>query len=159
VKFSNDRISDFDSIFPSGQAPLEIQTVGKDGLMFRRKGCDSWITLPSYSIEGVVDSAGAGDWCTAGLVFNLFRNTTSINAISDTDIKDALRFGQVLSALNCTFEGARGLMYNYNRVELVLAVQHILSLASSKIPTKQKPRSFFSSSFGNFQTLKISSLL
>jgi fructokinase len=117
VKFSNDRISNYSELFPKGIAPLEIQTLGKDGLQFRLKGSASWQNVPAFSVDGVLDSAGAGDWCTAGIIMNLF-GSKPISRISESDIFRAIRFGQALSALNCRFEGARGLMYNASKREL-----------------------------------------
>ncbi|OYY04757.1 MAG: hypothetical protein B7X86_07490 [Sphingobacteriales bacterium 17-39-43] len=154
IKFSNDRISTYDELYPAGQVALEIQTLGTEGLKFRRKGSPAWTSLHGYSIENVVDSAGAGDWCTAGLIMNLFRNNRAIENIETIEIAAALQFGQALSALNCTFEGARGLMYNIARSELLLFVQHIVSSEMKKIPQKNKPT--IHSTLSN--SIKISSL-
>ena len=134
VKFSNERIDDYDSHYPIGIAPIEIQTLGKEGLQFRLKGESTWIHVPGYSIDHVVDAAGAGDWCTVGIILRLFSDfTQQIDLLSNDQIVEALEFGQLLSALNCSYEGARGLMYNYNRETLL---RHINWLLSVPIPNR-----------------------
>ncbi|MFC0318747.1 MULTISPECIES: carbohydrate kinase [Olivibacter] len=155
VKFSNDRISDYDKMYPIGRVPLEIQTMGESGLKFRLKGESEWTHLESYSIDNVIDSAGAGDWCTAGIIKTLFYKNNSSFPINKDDIVKALRFGQILSAINCTFEGARGLMYAVPNNELLLYVQHIISSSVKKIYQGTKRKGVYTSDNRN---LKISSL-
>jgi len=53
-----------------------------------------------------VDTAGAGDWTTAGLVAKVARD----GEIQMDGLDDALRFGQALAAVNCATIGSRGLM-------------------------------------------------
>lgn len=132
VKFSVDRIGNYDEIYPEGMAPLEIQTLGNDGLKFRVKGANRWSLLAGYKIDSVIDSAGAGDWCTAGIIMNILDKSLHLN-LTRENIVFALQFGQALSALNCTFEGARGLMYNIKRTELLLYVQHIVESNNTSI--------------------------
>lgn len=139
VKFSNDRISGYEDIYGTGQCFLEIQTLGNAGLKFRTKNSNSWRNLLGYTIDNVIDSAGAGDWCTAGIIFNLFSADVKMLSLTEEDIKTALQFGQALSALNCTFEGARGLMYNIGRNDLILSVQHILDSHLKMIPQRSRP--------------------
>lgn len=155
LKFSDDRIPDYDHLYPAAQASIEIQTLGERGLKFRRRGECSWNQLPSYSIDNVVDSAGAGDWCTAGIIMNLFKTHSKLSEVKDSELTYALRFGQALSALNCTFEGARGLMYNINRHDLLLSVQHFVNSAALKIPQRSKAAISYQS---NVKQLKIASL-
>lgn len=133
VKFSSDRISEYEQHYPTCLKSLEIQTLGTEGLKFRCIGESDWTYLKGYSIDNVVDAAGAGDWCTAGLLWYLFKSGNALETHSRREIIKALQFSQALSALNCTFEGARGLMYNINRTELLLYVEHIISSNTSKI--------------------------
>ena len=157
VKFSNDRISNYQDLFPVGQVPLEIRTLGINGLQFRRIGMKSWHEVPSYSIENVVDSAGAGDWCTAGII-NVLCNGESINIFEYTDLDfiRALRFGQTLSALNCTYEGARGLMYNVTEDILMAFANKVVFSKSNKISISEL---VVSDSMQPINDIKISSLL
>lgn len=65
--------------------------------------------IPSSVVADVRDSAGAGDWCTAGLVHRLAQDGVSgFLAAGPDDLRDAIRFGQAMAAWNCRFEGARG---------------------------------------------------
>lgn len=134
VKFSHDRISGYEDRYTTGQCFLEVQTLGNAGLKFRTKSSNKWLNLSGYTIDNVIDSAGAGDWCTAGIIINLFSSGVKLKSISKEDIDKALQFGQALSALNCTFEGARGLMYNIRREELILSIKQILNSNLTKVP-------------------------
>lgn len=111
VKYANDRISDL-SNFDLRPHSVEIQTCGHDGLRFRASSLDdSWIGLAAYELPYMQDTAGAGDWCTAGLIYDLFgRSPESRTEIDYNALARALAFGQALSTLNCMAEGARGLL-------------------------------------------------
>jgi len=137
VKFSSDRIEDFDERYPVAVGELEIQTLGANGLKFRTKGQREWMQLPSFLIENVVDAAGAGDWCTAGILKMLY--AIPVEGWTHERIISALQFGQVLSALNCTFEGARGLMEHIHPTDLILTTKHIVDAHLVKIPQKAQP--------------------
>jgi fructokinase len=154
VKFSEDRIPEYDSLQPIATTKLEIQTLGAKGIKYRKKGASKWIFVSGYAIENVIDSAGAGDWFTAGFLYWLFRRKVDISKIPNELLLEALNFGQVSGSLNCTFEGARGLMYNVNRNDLVLLIEHLVSSGIKIIPpTKHvvKPKR-------TERSLKISSL-
>lgn len=125
IKFSNDRIRNYKSLFSDIQVPLEIETKGKDGLSYRFRN-NYWIDLPAYLIEDVVDAAGAGDWSTAGLIYKLGKKgIESFEKSNLLEIENALKFGQALGAINCYFDGARGIMYNMNLDNLKNAVYRI----------------------------------
>ncbi len=116
VKYSDERVSDLQEADKDLQIPLEIKTLGGDGLKYRTKiggGRRIWKNIPAYSVEKLRDAAGAGDWCSAGVIHLLASNgRQSFENTTTEKIESALRFGQLLSALNCYFEGARGIMYN-----------------------------------------------
>jgi sugar/nucleoside kinase (ribokinase family) len=117
VKYSADRISNYSYIFPIPIAPLEIETLGSNGLRYRMKSGTSkkWIKISPFNITKIVDTAGAGDWCTAGIINELGQNgAKSFHLANKNNIENALKIGQALGALNCMFLGARGLMYNLN---------------------------------------------
>lgn len=126
VKFSNERIPNYEDLYPQGAVPLEVQTLGENGLKFRKKKTMRWTSLPAYSIPNVVDTAGAGDWTTAGLITKLLDKSSSRLDVPNSVISDALRFGQILSALNCTTEGARGLMYSLDGESALRIVTRVL---------------------------------
>ena len=64
----------------------------------------------------VKDTAGAGDWTTAGLIYSLFANgRKALESLTTSNVSDALQYGQALAALNCQFEGARGAVYQLSK--------------------------------------------
>lgn len=118
---------------------LEIETHGCDGLRFRsnlqRYQARKWQQLDASQVGRVTDAAGAGDWCTAGIIhklgrggFDQFRKTTKRFLV------EALTYGQAGAAWNCKFEGARGGMEHLKRNAFQAAVRRIIS---GKVP---KPR-------------------
>lgn len=155
LKFSEDRIPNYTTIFPKGQALIEILTLGEKGLRYRRKDSAKWSGVKGYVIEHVLDTAGAGDWCTAGIISMLFTNNCHLESVSNKELETVLKFGQVLSAINCTFEGARGLMYNMKYDDIISKAESVLRAKTSTISLSNhktiRPRTPFSS-------IKISSL-
>lgn len=117
VKYANDRIKGIYDVVANAKAPIEIETLGAKGLRLRvrTKGrAGAWRDLPAFSAPELRDAAGSGDWTTAGLIHGLMNNSSwSVdNVVADLDaVVLAIREGQALAALNCGFEGARGLMY------------------------------------------------
>lgn len=112
LKFSDQRISSYEDIYKKTSIPLEIKTMGMNGLIYRCNFIDSkWYHLNPFSINHLVDSSGAGDWTTAGIIYYLNKKYHGhLSNLAINDIEDVLNFAQKLGALNCTFEGARGLM-------------------------------------------------
>lgn len=111
VKYADDRIADL-SDFDLQPHAVEVQTCGPDGLRFRASSLDDrWLGLGAYELPYMQDTAGAGDWCTAGLIFDLFARSPVLRTEVDyNSLARALAFGQALSTLNCMAEGARGLL-------------------------------------------------
>ena len=112
VKYSVDRISEsLTGLLPSGF--VEIQTLGARGLRFRKHSlAPDWVDLPALRTSSVADTAGAGDWCTAGFLYALFASDhgSNIHALTYNDIYRALRMGQAIAAISVGHIGARGLM-------------------------------------------------
>lgn len=116
VKYADDRIKNIHNLVETMKVPIEVQTLGAKGLRLRVRSngrMRAWQELPAFTASELLDAAGAGDWCTAGLVHGLMTRGASVDKV----VKDAsavvvaARQGQALAALNCGFEGARGLMY------------------------------------------------
>lgn len=112
LKFSSDRIRDFKEVFPNRKVALEIETVGAKGINYRYNQ-DDWIHLNPYKLESVLDTAGAGDWCAAGIIWSIL-NVGGMSKLNGDLVGDAINFGQALGGLNCHFDGARGMMYAYD---------------------------------------------
>lgn len=132
VKYSHQRMGHIR--LPSYPPPLlEIETLGDAGLRYRLKGKPTdtslqWTDMQAYTVNSVTDTAGAGDWCTAGILHLLGKNGThSFNDATEDDVIEALQFGQALAAFKCGYEGARGVMYAVSRKELEREVGRILT--------------------------------
>jgi len=110
----------FDSLYSGRrtQPLLEIQTLGVEGLRYRTSlanGTGEWKTVAALSLTDMEDSAGAGDWLSAGIIFQLGqKGLPGLHKISPEQLRHAFDFGQSLAAWNCQFEGARGGMYSVN---------------------------------------------
>ena len=65
--------------------------------------------MESFHADHIVDTSGAGDWCTAGILHSLCQDGLKglLKASSD-EIHHGLRIGQAMGAWACQFEGARG---------------------------------------------------
>jgi fructokinase len=96
--------------------------------------CGQWKFIPAFHVRDLKDAAGAGDWCTAGLIHMLVKSNESLDRISEKNIAEALRYGQALSALNCGFEGARGAMYGIQKSHFFKEIQFILDREEATPP-------------------------
>ena len=123
LKFSNERFSR-DSELSQARGPLlVVRTMGADGLQARWKG--RWSTFEPFIAPKVVDTAGAGDWCSVALLHLLAQKGAQCFGMArKTDVERALRLGQALAALSCGFEGARGLMSAIGAVDRVSRMLH-----------------------------------
>lgn len=135
VKYSHERlrdIADLELTYSDREnVLLEIETLGGDGLRFRSwlPECKStkWQQLRSFKSESVKDTAGAGDWCTAGILDRLARSgLDGLQAIRTEQLQEAIRYGQALAVWNCGFEGARGGMYRVDKQTFEQQVATIL---------------------------------
>ncbi|MFS4494723.1 PfkB family carbohydrate kinase [Maribacter sp. 2308TA10-17] len=117
IKISNERISDYKEIFEKTSVTLEIITQGSEGLDYRYKN-SKWLHSDSISIDGLIDSAGAGDWCSAGIIEKLSEIKKDVEELNNDEILSCLNYGQKLGAINCLYIGARGLMAYIDKEEL-----------------------------------------
>ncbi len=114
VKYSHERLADLpDTIEFGSSLLLQIETLGADGLRYRakfgRRAATPWQTLQSLKAPAVIDTAGAGDWCAAGILYHLGREgAEGFRARTPAKLVEGLRFGQALAAWNCGYAGARG---------------------------------------------------
>ncbi|MBC9813942.1 carbohydrate kinase [Crocinitomicaceae bacterium CZZ-1] len=154
VKFSHERIANYDTEFPQPMCDLEIQTLGKDGLKYRLKASKSnlWKLIPPFLIEGVIDTAGAGDWCTAGIISKLgHKGVKSFFDSGLNEIENALNFGQALGAVNCIFFGARGMMYNLTPNMLENYISELILNQSINIESINEYQNTEMTSISNFK--------
>jgi fructokinase len=138
LKYSHERLSGLDALVRRGRIPLEIQTRGADGLQFRLRqdaGRSAWVSLDALPPAFIRDAAGSGDWCTAGLIWKLLHaNSGTLPRLKLNAVVAALRFGQALAALNCSYDGARGLMYAVSRSEAMQATDRLLEKKPPRLP-------------------------
>jgi fructokinase len=131
VKYSHERLSELPDMAVETAPRLQIETLGDAGLRYKRiggRGGSRWIDLRAFPVKSLRDTAGAGDWCTAGIISRV--GTNGLNGFlktSDGDLREAIRFGQALAAWNCGFEGPRGGMYVVNRRAFNRQIESILS--------------------------------
>lgn len=131
VKYSHERLGHLRNGAKYPPSDLEIETLGSDGLRYRRRdglrAATPWREMAAYSIHELRDAAGAGDWCTAGVIHSLAaEGAKRLREVSGERIEGALRLGQALAALKCRYEGARGPMYGLSKKQLEAAVRGIM---------------------------------
>jgi len=98
------------------ETPLLIETMGANGLQYQLKN-KKWEHLLPFHVSNFIDAAGAGDWCSAGFIHYMhkYKNNSASDFFTEENIRNALTFGQCLSAINCQFIGARGSMYQLSK--------------------------------------------
>ena len=131
VKYSHERLRELPEVGVARTPLLQIETLGEAGLRYRkvsRKGRGgAWIEFEAFKVDVVRDTAGSGDWCTAGLIECCGRGgSAGFLSLQDEELESALRYGQALAAWNCGFEGARGGMYAVGRETFRQQIAHIL---------------------------------
>jgi sugar/nucleoside kinase (ribokinase family) len=146
VKYASDRLAKFETLLESARraAPplLEVMTDGAAGLRFRHSRASAtgrgrrsgnWRHLRAIPVPTFRDSAGAGDWCSAGLLSLLGgAGTAGIASATIGEVEHALRYGQAAAALACGFPGARGVAMAMSANELRGAIDRMLHQDSSE---------------------------
>lgn len=92
---------------------LTVQTLGARGVRWRweRYGQADWQTLAATQLQRVVDTCGAGDWLTSGILMGLSRRGFTRDRRPGKAIFQILDRAQRLAAWSCGFAGARGALY------------------------------------------------
>jgi len=146
IKYSDERLKNYKEEYPNIQTTLEIETSGKNGLIYRYKS-DVWKHLDALLIDDALDTAGAGDWCSAGIIKSLTKASfKDLRDLREELIVESLKFGQILGALNCLHFGARGLMYEIEKVAFLKMVDNLKENESGKIKFSDPNRVFIDSS-------------
>lgn len=106
--------------------PLEIQTRGAKGLLYKARFLDDkgWISVDAIPAPRLVDATGSGDWLTAGLIYTLQHAGPKL-ASSKKELLHSLKFGQTLASINCGFIGARGTMYALDKNRLLSIIKDV----------------------------------
>ena len=144
VKYSHERLRDIaDLEFEPGERDgvlVEIETLGRGGARYRSRlpgaRTRGWVTMKAFCQSTVRDAAGAGDWCTAGVLDSLARGgLRELRRTNARRLKEAMQYGQALAAWNCRFEGARGGMYERTREEFAEEVEEVRTGQVLDLPT------------------------
>lgn len=152
VKYSHDRMSWLsDDSVCRGDNLLQIETLGQAGLRYRGRfghtKSRTWRRLDSYSIQHVKDTGGSGDWCSAAILHKLLGHSREVTEqTNQAGLEEALQFGQAAGAWNCSFEGARGGMYQYSRRSVLRQIQ---AVQAGKMRTATKGDKQISSQAGH----------
>ena len=146
VKYSRERVKASEALEDDHEGPgLLIETSGEEGLRFRARlpGVRNkrWKLMPAIQAQKVRDTAGCGDWCTAGILHILATDAARSFFSADEELlTEAIRYGQALAAWNCGFEGARGGMYDITKSEFQASIAALLAGESTQeIGTKAVP--------------------
>ena len=100
IKYSHERLRDIADLelrqSDHAGVLLEIETLGADGLRYRSRlpkvAVKGWPQVSALKPLAFKDAAGAGDWCTAGILSRLARGgLTGFRRTSSEKLQDALR--------------------------------------------------------------------
>ncbi|TAN08810.1 MAG: hypothetical protein EPN38_00850 [Rhodanobacteraceae bacterium] len=112
VKYSDERASALPWLKAGDY--LEVRTSGAQGLQWRWPGraVGRWRSMESIHASRVVDTCGAGDWLTAGILVGLLEQLEcSRDQASPSMLDEVLRSAQRLAAWSTGYAGARGALY------------------------------------------------
>lgn len=143
VKYSTDRMHGVPTALRTlkGQR-LEIETQGAQGLRFRWLGdgaAKSWHMQPAFKVRTLRDAAGAGDWCTAGFLYQLdWKKGREFAEVTKDELSPALMFGQALAALNCQHVGARGATFDVDSSAMLSSVSLVQASGTTDAPVSRR---------------------
>lgn len=131
VKIASDRLRSNEDVIRARTPLVLIETLGAQGLRFSvkpTKGRRIWKSLPAFHIDQIRDTAGAGDWCTAGIIHSLGKLGPEKLAVASSEtVLAALKGGQAMASWTCLYDGARGGMYASSKVDFERAIDSIIN--------------------------------
>ncbi len=109
LKYSDVRLGHIPDLEKTKHPKIIVKTLGASGVEMRWR--NRWSRMEAFVAPKFEDAAGSGDWCSAGILHHLGRKGAIIlKELRKSDLDRSVRFGQALAAINCGYEGARGLM-------------------------------------------------
>ena len=111
---------------------LLIETLEGKGLRYRhRQGAalSDWRSLPPFDPVHPRDAAGAGDWCTAGFIWEMVRQRGAWNW-TRSELEAAMTYGQAIAAISVCFVGPLGALFALSKEELTSATHEVLKTGS-----------------------------
>jgi sugar/nucleoside kinase (ribokinase family) len=138
-KYSQERITNVNELRGAVNPLIEIETLGSAGVRYRL-GKKAWIEMGAYSIASPIDTSGAGDWFTAGVIHGLCQSgTKGLFKVPDRRIKQAIKLGQAMATWNCQFPAARGGMYGADWKGWKSSILHVLKFGSASDEVSTQP--------------------
>lgn len=138
VKYSGQRLrASLDALLSPGvNTPrLVVETLGSRGLRYRSLNPDGvfgdWLHQEPVKTATIVDTAGAGDWCTAGFLTKLLAHDPCTRW-EPASVDSALAYGQALAAASAAFEGPLGYLEAVSSAEIKAIAER--TLASDSVP-------------------------
>jgi fructokinase len=98
TKFSSERAAAFEERLAEASGAL-VETLGSAGARVKQSKSGDWESLEPIPVVDLVDSAGAGDWTTAGMIDDWIRNGRTPEGLVDS-----VNVGQALGAQACGWE-------------------------------------------------------
>ena len=95
-------------LIPGPSTQFIVETLGAQGARVRSRsprGWGAWQEIPAVAQSCIRDTAGAGDWLTAGLITSLLLQPDALDI--DT-MRASIGYGQRLSAISLAFDGPSG---------------------------------------------------
>lgn len=142
LKFSSERAHAFMSRLPrTSKNQLRIITDGANGTVVEFE--DRSTEMPAFGVDAI-DTCGAGDWTTTGILAGL--GQTATEQLNFDEATEAVRFGQALAALSCAFPGARGMAKACSRTDVIRETSALLNrsragnMPSPKLCTSRRRR-------------------
>lgn len=142
VKIASDRLKGNEGVLGAEEPLLLIETQGVRGLRYKFRGAGGswrWNRVAAFQNSPILDTAGAGDWCTAGIINRLAPAGVHGLMNCSTDlVVTALTVGQAMAAWACQFHGARGGMYKVSKEDFTMAIRSICE--GEKAPPNSRGR-------------------
>jgi fructokinase len=141
IKYSSDQLDEIPIEMLSDEFYMEVKTEGNNGVSFRsNKTKHSWVHVKEIPLQYVKDTAGAGDWLSALIIHHLgFEASAFIEDFNKEEISNVLSVSQCFSALNCLYEGARGIMEVYSRADLFELVAGLINNLTLELDVQPSP--------------------
>lgn len=109
VKFSGEKVIDR-SFCDKYTDKLFIQTLGKDGLLFKLCGGD-WQKVESVPNDNIVDWEGAGDWTTSQFIASLCsRGLKSLGKLTEENVRECLNEAVRTASRSVSFMSSKGMI-------------------------------------------------
>ena len=158
VKYSNDVDRETQRWLPRADARtlVIVQTLGADGAKYRLRQADrswgDWVMVPCIIAQLIEDTAGAGDWCSSGILHDLVR-TRLRSRFTKASIERALQFGQALAAMSVSFRGPQGILSQATGTQIRTMAREAVRSGKARIPASSANQAHLQPSRTRSQTV------